>query len=165
MTSTRRRRRSPSAPPASIDVAVESRVAQRLVSHVRARDIVRRALRHAGVKRAMVSVTFVSRQQIAKLNRAHLQKRGATDVITFAFVPTTAQGPLVADVYIAPDVARANAAAFGVGAREELVRLLVHAALHAAGLQHPETGDRTQSAMWRKQERLVRAAAEAGEPR
>ncbi|HJU73250.1 MAG TPA: rRNA maturation RNase YbeY, partial [Gemmatimonadaceae bacterium] len=140
-----------------IDVAVESEVSQRLVSRTRARDIVRRALRHAGVDRAMVSVTFVSRREIARLNREHLHKKGPTDVITFAFTPVARGTPLVADVYIAPDVARENARTWGVGQREELVRVLVHGALHAAGLDHPER-DRTHSAMWRRQESLVQRA-------
>lgn len=143
---------------ATLDVAVESRVRQRLISLSRARDIVRSALRHAGVDRAMISVTFVSRRSIARLHRAHLGKRGATDVITFAFAPVAARAPLVADVYIAPDVARHNARSYGVSAREEIVRVLIHGALHAAGLEHPEDGDRTRSPMWRRQERLVRAA-------
>lgn len=153
-------RRSPRrvAQPATIDVAVESRVPQRLVSRSRARAIVRHTLRQAGVRRAMVSVTFVSGRRIAQLNRTHRGKNGATDVITFAFAPPTRAAPLVADVYIAPDVARDNARTYGVGAREEIVRLLIHGALHAAGLEHPEAGDRTRSAMWRRQERLVRAA-------
>jgi probable rRNA maturation factor len=106
----------------------------------------------------MLSVTFISRREIARLNRSHLGKSGATDVITFSFAPVANKAPLVADVYIAPEVARANARAYGVSAREELTRLLIHGALHAAGLDHPEKADRTKSAMWRRQERLVRSA-------
>ncbi len=153
---TRRQRTRPH--PATIDVAVESRVPQRLISRTRARAVVRSALRHVGVRRAMVSVTFVSKRAIAQLNREHIGKRGSTDVIAFAFAPVNAVAPLVADVYIAPDVAKANARSYGVSAREEIARLLIHGALHAAGLEHPETGDRTRSAMWRRQERLLRAA-------
>lgn len=152
------RRTAPAARNTTIDVAVESRVPQRLVSPARARDIVRTALRHAGVVRALISVTFVSRRSIARLNRAHLGKSGATDVITFAFAPVASRAPLVADVYIAPDVARHNARTYGVSAREEMVRLLIHGTLHAAGLDHPQDRDRTRSPMWRRQERLVRAA-------
>jgi probable rRNA maturation factor len=140
----------------AIDVAVDTRVAPRLVSRGRARDVVQAALADAGVRRAVVSVTFVSRRAIAQLNREHLGKAGATDVITFAFTPAGARAPLVADVYIAPDVARANARRFGVGLREELTRVLIHGALHAAGLDHPDTAERTRSAMWLRQERLLR---------
>ncbi|MGH2671288.1 MAG: hypothetical protein ACRDH5_19625, partial [bacterium] len=87
MTSNARRVRR-DADAVGIEVAVESRVPQRLVSRPRAREIVRTALRDAGVRRAMICVTFVSRRTIAALNRVHLGKRGSTDVITFAFAPT-----------------------------------------------------------------------------
>jgi probable rRNA maturation factor len=106
----------------------------------------------------MVSVTFLSRRAIAQLNREHLGKHGATDVITFAFAPAGSRAPLVADVYIAPDVTTANARSYGVSAREEITRVLIHGALHAAGLNHPDSGDRTRSPMWRRQERLLKAA-------
>ena len=158
MSPARRRPRRVVQRPATIEVAVESRVPQRLVSNARARDIVRRTLRGAGVRAALVSVTFVSRRSIALLQRTHLGKRGATDVITFAFAPSANGAPLVADVYIAPDVARDNARAYNVAAREEMLRLLIHGALHAAGLEHPESDGRTGSEMWRQQERLVREA-------
>lgn len=158
MTPARRRPRRVVQQPATIEVAVESRVPQRLVSNARARDIVRQALKHAGVRRAMVSVTFVSGRSMAQLNRTHLGKNGTTDVITFAFAPSATDAPLVADVYIAPDVARDNAREYNVAAREEMVRLLIHGALHAAGLEHPDSDGRTSSEMWRKQERLVREA-------
>ncbi len=157
MTSVTRRTRN-AAPRASIEVAVESRVPQRVVSRARVCDIVRHALRHAGVTSATISVTFVSGRRIAQLHRSHLGKRGVTDVITLAFAPVASHAPLVADVYIAPDVARRNARSYGVSVREEIVRLLIHGALHAAGLEHSEAGDRTRSPMWRRQERLVRAA-------
>jgi probable rRNA maturation factor len=153
---TRERRRSLSRA-STIDIAVESRVPQRLISRTRARDVVRTTLRDAGVRRAMISVTFVSRRAIAQLHRQHLGKSGATDVITFAFAPVGPRAPLVADVYIAPEVARANARSYGVSARQEMARLLIHGTLHAAGLDHPHARDRTESAMWRRQERLVRA--------
>ena len=60
------------------------------------------------------------------------------------------------DVYIAPSVARASARDNGVSVREELVRLVVHGTLHVLGYDHPDSDARTRSAMWKKQERLVR---------
>jgi probable rRNA maturation factor len=115
---------------------------------------VRATLRGARVGQALVSVTFLEAAAIARLHRAHLGRRGATDVLSFAWRPTP-RGPLVADLYICPAVARRNAAAHERPVREELVRLVVHAALHAAGWDHPDGVDRTRSPMWRRQERLV----------
>jgi probable rRNA maturation factor len=106
------------------------------------------------VRHALVSVTLVTNRRIAELNALHLTHRGPTDVISFAFSRERG-GPLVADIYIAPAVARENARRLGVGVREELVRLVVHGVLHALGHDHPEGEARLRSPMWRKQEALV----------
>jgi rRNA maturation RNase YbeY len=105
----------------------------------------------------MISVTFVTSHAIATMNREFLQHRGPTDIITFE-LDAHGGGP-VGDVYIAPDVARANARAHGVGVREELVRLIVHGTLHVLGYTHPEGEHRIKSAMWRMQEKLVATLA------
>ena len=119
-------------------------------------DIVRGVLRAERVPHALVSVTFVSARRIAALNRAHLGRRGATDVIAFGFAQRREADPVIGDIYIAPGVARTNAAAHGVSAREEVTRLVVHGVLHVLGFDHPEGAERTASAMWRRQEQLLR---------
>lgn len=111
-------------------------------------------LRAEGVARAQFSIALVSARRMARINREHLGHRGATDVITFA-LGDDGQGALLADIYICPDVARLQAAAFGVGLRNEVQRLVVHAVLHACGWEHPETDAREQSPMWRRQEQLL----------
>jgi probable rRNA maturation factor len=40
-----------------------------------------------------------------------------------------------------------------------VARLVVHGSLHAIGYDHPEGPGRMRSAMWNKQERLVRRLA------
>jgi probable rRNA maturation factor len=45
--------------------------------------------------------------------------------------------------------------------REELARLVVHGTLHVLGYVHPEGGTRTESAMWKRQERLLARALAA----
>ena len=66
------------------------------------------------------------------------------------------------DVYIAPEVARRNAREHGCGLREETARLVVHGVLHVLGHDHPDGEERTDSTMWRRQERLLARAREAG---
>ena len=114
-------------------------------------------LRAEKVKHALVSVTLVTAPRIAAINAKHLKHRGATDVISFGFARERG-GPVVADIYIAPSVAKANARRHGVGVREELVRLVVHGVLHALGHDHPDGEARFRSAMWRRQEVLVARA-------
>src|SRR5262249_51807044 len=113
---------------------------------------------------AILSVTFVSRPRIARINREHLGHAGSTDVITFALgrPNQVAAAPLVGDVYIATDVVREQARRFRVTAREELSRVVVHAMLHTLGRTHPTDESRTRSAMWRRQEALLRDAKRTG---
>ena len=142
-------------------VAVESDGVRVPVSRDRVRGVADRVLRAEKVKDAMISIAFVSDRRIAELNARHLRHRGPTDVISFGFAPTAKGGPVVGDVYIAPAVARRNALAHGGGVREELLRLVVHGVLHVLGHDHPDGETRYSSPMWRRQERLLRAAMAA----
>ena len=114
------------------------------------------ALRAERIGHAILSITFVGTRRIAALNRRHLGHAGATDVISFGFPPCGPGAPLVGDVYVATDVARRSARERGIPLREELVRLVVHGTLHVAGWDHPTGPTRTESGMWRRQERVVR---------
>ncbi len=131
------------------------------VARERVARVAERVLRAERVPHALVSVAFVTDREIASLNRAHLGHRGPTDVISFGFAAGARGGPVVGDIYIAPGVARRNAAQRGRGVREETLRLVVHGVLHVLGYEHPEDDSRYQSSMWRRQERLLRAALAA----
>ena len=117
-------------------------------------ELARRTLVAQRVSRAMLSITLVTERTMAQLNKKHLGHRGPTDVITFALSSAPGE-PVLADIYICPDVARRQARVHGVGIREELARLVVHGTLHACGLEHPVDATRTSSPMWRRQEQLL----------
>ena len=129
------------------------------LSRARAQEVVEGVLRAEKVRGALVSVAFVSDRAIASMNAKHLRHRGPTDVISFGFDRPTSKDPVVGDIYIAPTVARRNAKARRRPVREELVRLLVHGTLHVLGYDHPDDEKREASAMWRRQEALVRRLA------
>ena len=131
------------------------------LSRQRVRHITQRVLKAERVRNALVSVAFVSTRAIRALNKKHLRRDRETDVISFGFRQGGRNASLVGDVYIAPDVARSSARENGVSITEELVRLVVHGALHAVGHDHPER-DREKSAMWKRQERIVGALVKAG---
>jgi probable rRNA maturation factor len=135
-------------------VAVECDGVRIQVATERLADLSRQVLRALKVPRALLSITFVSARTSAQLNRKHLGHAGPTDVITFA-LGADPGGTVLGDIYICPDVARAQARAHGVGVREEIARLVVHGTLHACGWEHPEDDARTTSPMWRRQERLL----------
>ena len=138
------------------DVQVATEQVRIPVSRARVERVVSAVLRAERVRRAHVSVTFVTDRQMAALNRRHLGHAGATDVITFGFAPVVKGAPVTGDIYIAPGVARRNAVAHGASIREELLRLVVHGTLHVLGHDHPTDEARTTSPMWCRQERLLR---------
>jgi probable rRNA maturation factor len=106
---------------------------------------------------ALVSVTFLGRDAMRRMNATHKGRDLPTDVLAFAM--TDGAGRAVGDVYICPWVAAREAKARAVPLREELIRLVIHGTLHALGRTHPEGPARTRSAMWRRQERYVGALA------
>jgi probable rRNA maturation factor len=75
--------------------------------------------------------------------------------ISFGLKRHTRRTPVIGDIYICPEIARANAKRQGVSSQEELLRLVVHGTLHVLGHDHPESAARTKSPMWRKQERIL----------
>jgi probable rRNA maturation factor len=124
------------------------------------RALVRRvveAVLRAERREALISVTFVGRDTMRRLNAEHKQHDYPTDVLTFSLADPS--GRLAGDVYICPWVARREARARAIPLREELIRLIVHGTLHALGRDHPEGSARTRSAMWRRQERYVETLA------
>ena len=128
------------------------------VARDRLRDLAVGVLKAERVRDALLSITFVSASQIARLNRTHLGHAGSTDVISFALTnPPSAPAlqAIVGDIYIAPAVARANAARMRISVRQEIARLVVHGTLHVLGHDHPDGADRTSSPMWRRQEQLL----------
>jgi probable rRNA maturation factor len=139
----------------SAAIGVSSTGVRSAIGRERSAEIVRAVLRAERVRDAMISVSFVSNRAIRALNRRHLGRDRATDVIAFGFRAGGKGSPIVGDVYIAPDVAREAARDLGIGVQEELTRLVVHGTLHVLGHDHPETSHRDQSPMWRRQERLV----------
>jgi len=102
---------------------------------------------------ARVSVAFLGREAMRRLNARHTGHDRPTDVLAFALPGDVLTG----DVYVCPWIAARQARRYGVPPRQELVRLLVHGTLHVLGWDHPEDDSRTRSPMWRRQERYVAA--------
>jgi len=100
---------------------------------------------------AELSITFLADDGIARLNAEWLGREGPTDVISFGL----GERPLVADIYISVETARRHAREYGIASREELLRLVVHGVLHAAGYDHPDDESRVESEMFDLQERLL----------
>lgn len=104
-------------------------------------------------RQAEISVTFLGRDAMRRMNRSALGHDRPTDVVSFA-LPGPG-GRLLGDIYVCPWVAARAARRHRVSARQELIRLVVHGTLHVLGWDHPEGEDRTSSPMWSRQESYI----------
>ena len=136
-------------------MAVSSSVRKLGVSQPRIKSAVLATLKAEGVREAMISVAFVGRAAIARLNQEYLGHRGATDVISFGFASGGKRSSVIGDIYICPDVARTNARSQDLPVTQEMLRLVIHGTLHVVGWDHPSGAARMNSKMWRKQERIL----------
>ena len=143
------------SPPRGLAIDISSSVRRLSVSRSLVKKAAAATLRAEHVKDAMLSITFVSRATISRLNRRYLGHHGPTDVISFGLGRIGRRGAVIGDVYICAEVARDNAKRQGISAGEELLRLVVHGTLHVLGYDHPTGASRTTSRMWRKQERIL----------
>jgi probable rRNA maturation factor len=119
---------------------------------------VQRAVRHVlerEDRRATLSVTFLGRDRMRRLNQQYKGQNSPTDVLAFS-LPDPA-GSLVGDIYVCHWVASREADSREIPVEEEIIRLVVHGTLHVLGYDHPEGDERTASDMWQRQESYVRA--------
>ena len=140
---------------ARVVVEVSSTVRRLAISEARAKQLVEASLAEMKIRDAMVSVAFVGRTAMSRLNRHYLRHSGPTDVISFGMGREARGMPAVGDIYICPEIAARNARREGVSQADELARLVVHGTLHVAGLDHPDDESRVESPMWQKQERIL----------
>jgi len=120
-----------------------------------------------------LSVHLVAALDMARLNRKFLNHRGSTDVLTFDYSDKVGQAPCLSskmsvkpqdrqdacpplrgEVFICLDDAIAQARQFRTTWQSELVRYLVHGALHLRG--YDDLRPDLRRAMKREEDRLVR---------
>jgi probable rRNA maturation factor len=108
---------------------------------------------------AELEVLLTGDAMIARLNRRFLGHRGPTDVLTFP--GEHRQGdPVIGEVIISVERARAQAAAARWSVGREVALLLVHGVLHLGGY---DDHSRRAAAAMRERERVVLAKAFRGD--
>lgn len=107
---------------------------------------VRKAAALMGKNRLLVSLSFVKRPVMARLNESFRKRKGPTDVLSF----NMNEDNMLGDVIICPSVARANAARYGATLNEEIARLAVHGMLHLLGHGHGKKMFDLQDAFMRR---------------
>jgi probable rRNA maturation factor len=89
-----------------------------------------------------LSLLLVDRTTITDLNRQHMGKDGATDVLAFPIDEPGESPPgppaILGDVVLCPEVASEQAVTYGRTAQQELQLLTVHGILHLLGMDHAD---------------------------
>lgn len=101
-----------------------------------------------------VSISFVDDDEICRMNLEALNRSTTTDVIAFDLSEAGLPFEKVGDLYVCLDTAEANSKRFGVGLREELIRLVIHGLLHLVGYEDGAKAKR--EIMAAVQERIVK---------
>ena len=115
-----------------------------------------------------VTLTFVDKDEMTRLNSSYRTQNEATDVLSFVaneqagddeFVSPVA---ILGDVVVCPEVAAANAPAQGQSPERELMEITVHGLLHLLGYTHDTAADRRD--MLDRQQSLTDRFLAAGDP-
>jgi probable rRNA maturation factor len=115
-------------------------------------NIVKKMFHHKKVKRAYISISFVSDRAIQQLNTRYLAKKKPTDVLAFDL--GVCGGYLSADIVVSIDRARAVACELKISFTQELCRYIIHGVLHILGYNDHSVLEKKR--MWKKQEAVLK---------
>lgn len=121
------------------------------------RALVLAALALEGRGAGEVSVALADDAALRALNRDWRGLDRATDVLSFGY--DGGEGPVSGDIAVSLERVREQAKRFRVSPGRELARVVVHGALHLAGLDHGHTAARRR--MRAREDRVLRAGREA----
>lgn len=99
---------------------------------------------------AELSVSYVTNEEIQKINRDYRNKDEVTDVISFAMedgddeIDVEVAERVLGDIIIADDVARNQAAEYGHSNKREYLFLALHGFLHLMGYDHIEKDEEVE---------------------
>ena len=122
------------------------------------RALVRAALAEEGRRPGEVAVVLADDAALRDLNRRWRGLDRATDVLSFAYDDGSGE-TVDGDLAISLERVREQARRFRVTRGGELARLVVHGALHLAGLDHQGAAERRH--MRAREDRVLRGAREA----
>lgn len=92
----------------------------------------------------VVTVRCVSSVEIQRLNRQYRNKDAPTNVLTFTYPASSGDGSQEHDIALCLTVAKREAHDRHTAVHDYVALLLVHAFLHAAGLDHESSSDAAQ---------------------
>lgn len=87
----------------------------------------------------VVSIRFVSDQEIQRLNRMYREKDAVTDVLSFSYVESAREGEELGEIVISVEQAQRQSQQNDL--ELELVDLMAHGLLHVFGYDHERAED------------------------
>ena len=99
-----------------------------------------------------ISLAFVGKEEIKKLNKKFRNKNKPTDVLSFNLNDENCLGEIV----ICPEIVRENAKKYGVTIKYETMKMFVHGILHLLGYDHEKSKEEAEI-MEKKQEKYLTA--------
>ena len=97
-----------------------------------------------------ISLAFVEKEEIEKLNKTFRKKNKPTDVLSFELNEEGCLGEIV----ICPDIVKENAKKYGVSVNYEINKVFIHGILHLLGYDH-EKSEEEALIMEQKQEKYL----------
>jgi len=95
-----------------------------------------------------LSLAFIDKEEIKKLNKKFRKKNKATDVLSFELKEKEYLGEII----ICPEIVKENAKKYGISTREEMIKVFVHGILHLCGYEHEKS--EKQAEIMEKKERI-----------
>ena len=94
------------------------------------------------IKLEKINYVFCSDEYLLKINQQYLRHETLTDIITFPLSETGK--PVAAEIYISLPRIRENAKIFGTKYENELLRVMIHGALHLCGYKDKKKSEQLQ---------------------
>ena len=89
-------------------------------------------------KEINLSIAFIEKKEIRKLNKKYRRKDKATDVLSFGKVKEFKRGDNseIEEIAICPSIVKENAKKYKSTFKKELAKVLIHGVLHLLGYDH-----------------------------
>jgi len=108
--------------------------------------VAKKVLKGENRERENISVAFVDKAEIKKLNKKFRQKNKPTDVLSFELRPKGYPENLLGEIVICPEVVKEK--------KEKILEVFVHGILHLCGYDH-EKSKKEAEEMELKQEKYL----------
>lgn len=122
----------------SIEIANRTK---KRINSVYVKKIVRKTIKASGINlnSLEISIVFVSKAEIRKINRKYRKKDKSTDVLSFRYdlKYNVKDGKnIIGEVILCPEVIKKSAKENGISFQKEMAFVLSHGVLHLLGFWH-----------------------------